>query len=167
MTTEIAMPKLGMTMNEGKVVDWPLPLGEHVDKGQMALVIESEKAEVEIEATGTGYLRHIYIEVDETVPCGTLLAVLTETADEPFDPDEYLASYRDPEAEARAAQALSSRAAVVVPRAAKVDGARTAVTPAARKRAKELEIDVARVGGTGPGGRVTKQDVEACAPPPH
>jgi pimeloyl-ACP methyl ester carboxylesterase len=163
MTTEIAMPKLGMTMSEGKVVEWPVPIGDHIDKGQLALIIESEKAEVEIESTGTGFLRHIYVDVEDTVPCGTLLAVLTETADEAFGADEYLASYRNPEAEIAAASARTPRAPVTAPRTAKAGGERKAITPAARKRGKELGLDVSQVAGTGPGGRVTKEDVDAYA----
>jgi pyruvate/2-oxoglutarate dehydrogenase complex dihydrolipoamide acyltransferase (E2) component len=67
------MPKLGMTMEEGRVVAWPLPLGARVEKGRTVLVIDSEKTEAEVEATASGFLRHLYVTVDETVPCGTLL----------------------------------------------------------------------------------------------
>ena len=65
------MPKLGMTMEEGIVIDWPLAVGGAVEKGDIVLVIESEKAEVEIEAPASGVLRHVYIEAGETVSCGT------------------------------------------------------------------------------------------------
>jgi pyruvate/2-oxoglutarate dehydrogenase complex dihydrolipoamide acyltransferase (E2) component len=78
------MPKLGMTMREGIVVEWRAHVGAHVTKSTVLLVIESEKAEIEIEAPGEGFLRHIYVEAGATVPCGTLLAVVTETDDEPF-----------------------------------------------------------------------------------
>ena len=98
MATPIAMPKLGMTMREGTVVDWPIALGARVDKGQTVLVIESEKAEVDVEATAAGHLRHVYVEVGETVPCGTLLAALAETPDEPFDVDAFRAEHDHPEA---------------------------------------------------------------------
>ena len=89
MPTPISMPKLGMTMQEGTVIEWLVPLGERVTKGQVLLLIESEKAQIEIEAPASGVLRHVYVEPDQTVPCGTLLAVLTETPDEPFDPEAY------------------------------------------------------------------------------
>ena len=75
--TPIGMPKLGMTMTEGRVVAWPVPLGGRVEKGAVVLVIESEKAEIEIEAPAAGHLRHVYVPEDRTVPCGTLLAALT------------------------------------------------------------------------------------------
>jgi pyruvate dehydrogenase E2 component (dihydrolipoamide acetyltransferase) len=74
MATPIGMPKLGMTMKEGKVVAWPVAVGGRVEKGAPVVVIESEKAEVEIEAAASGVLRHVYVEAGDTVPCGTLSA---------------------------------------------------------------------------------------------
>ena len=71
MATAIVMPKLGMTMQEGTVIEWPIAIGAWVEKGAVVLIIESEKAEAEVEATDSGYLRHIYAEPDAVVPCGT------------------------------------------------------------------------------------------------
>ena len=102
----IAMPKLGMTMQEGRVVAWPVDLGGFVEKGHTVLVIESEKAEVEVEATASGTLRHVYVPPDETVPCGTLLAALTDTPDEPFDADAFHTEQNRPEAAPAPASAV-------------------------------------------------------------
>ena len=82
--TAVRMPKLGMTMEEGTVVEWRVAPGGRVEKGRVLLVIESEKNEAEIEATASGFLRHIYVSPGEAAPCGALLAVLTGSADEPF-----------------------------------------------------------------------------------
>ena len=60
-------------------------IGDAVEKGDVVLVFESEKTESEVEALSSGFFRHVYVEADETVPCGTLLAAITDTADEPFD----------------------------------------------------------------------------------
>lgn len=57
----IAMPRLGMTMEEGTVVEWPIELGGSVQRGEIVLIIETEKAETEIEATFDGVLRHVYV----------------------------------------------------------------------------------------------------------
>jgi len=149
-----------MTMQEGTVVQWPVQIGQHVERGQLVLIIESEKAEVEIEAAGSGTLRHIYVESDETVPCGTLLAVLTAESDEPFDQEAFKARY---EAEQGGSPSAAQRVPTPLPpRAPGAPAARTGkapVTPAARKLAKNLGLDPADVAGTGPGGRVTRERV--------
>lgn len=162
MPTPIAMPKLGMTMQEGRVVAWPVGQGAPVEKGQVVLLIESEKAEVEIEAPAAGVLRHIYVEPDSTVPCGTLLAAITATADESFDANEYRRGHDRPAAAPPAPAAAQTRPALS---AARVGGA--PATPAARALARELGVDLTRVVGRGPGGRVTREDVEAWAGRPN
>lgn len=170
MPTAIAMPKLGMTMEEGSVVEWPVPIGESIVRGQVVLIIESEKAEVEIEATGSGTLRHIYVDPEQTVPCGTLLAVLTDESDEPFDPPAFKAQYEaeldGPTASRRPRPAKRARPPSDAPRAPSPAGRRAPVTPAARKLAKSLDLDLinlSHLAGSGPGGRVTREDVEGYA----
>jgi pimeloyl-ACP methyl ester carboxylesterase len=162
MATAIAMPRLGMTMEAGKVVAWPLALGARAEKGDVVVVIESEKAEVDVEATAAGFFRHIYVEVDEVVPCATLLGALTDTPDEPFDAEAFAREHGGPaEAPRRPAPEIAPVAAApAVPARA---GGRAPVTPAARATARKLGIDPALVPGSGPGGRVTRADVEAWA----
>jgi pimeloyl-ACP methyl ester carboxylesterase len=162
----VAMPQLGMTMEEGTVVEWPVAPGARVEKGQTVLVIETEKAESEVEATASGFFRHVYVAPGETVACGTLLGALTETADEPFDPDAFAAAYAPPAPKPKAARppaAAPGRARVAGETEPPAPGGRRPVAPAARAAARKLGIDVDAVPGTGPGGRVTKQDVEAYA----
>lgn len=157
--TAIAMPRLGMTMEEGTVVEWQVAVGERVEKGATALVIETEKAESEVEATAAGFLRHVYVEAGRTVPCGTLLGALTDTRDEAFDAGAFAAAHPPPEpvAASTPARATPTEAAGPVP------SDRRPIAPAARARARELGIDASAVPGTGPGGRVTRRDVEAYA----
>jgi pyruvate dehydrogenase E2 component (dihydrolipoamide acetyltransferase) len=95
--TVIAMPRLGMTMEEGTVVEWPLAIGAPVSKGQSVLVIETEKTEAEIEATANGFFRHIYVEPGETVACGTLCGAISDTVDEAFDADAFAAAHASAE----------------------------------------------------------------------
>ncbi len=166
MPTPIAMPKLGITMEEGTVVEWPFSVGDQVEKGQVVLIIESEKAEVEIEAAETGVIRHYYTEAGDTVPCGTLLGAITEREDEEFDVSAFERDH---------AATAASHAAAPVGRAPTRPAARTAsptpvrkpgtapATPAARVRARALDIEIARVVGTGPGGRIVREDVEEWA----
>ena len=163
MATAIAMPRLGMTMEEGKVVAWPLDLGTRVEKGEVVVVIESEKAEVDVEATAAGFFRHIYVEVDEVVPCATLLGALTDTPDEPFDAGAFAREHGGPaEAPRRPAPAIAPVAAAPAAEPARAGG-RVPVSPAARALARKLGVDPALVTGSGPGGRVTKADIEAWA----
>lgn len=166
--TAIAMPKLGMTMEEGRVVAWPLALGARVEKGRAVVVIESEKTEAEVAATASGFLRHVYVPEGETVPCGTLLGAITDAPDERFDERAFAAAFRG----ARRAEAAPVRAAAAsggapasgaTAAAAAASTGRRPVAPAARARARDLGVDVGRVPGSGPGGRVTRGDVDAFA----
>ncbi|MBI5506464.1 MAG: alpha/beta fold hydrolase [Deltaproteobacteria bacterium] len=169
MATVVAMPKLGMTMREGSVVEWPLAVGDAVEKGHTVVLIESEKTQVELEATDSGVLRHIYVEAGETVPCGSLLGAITASIDEPFDAqafrrdneriiDDTPATPAAPSARSGAPRGTGASSHAAPPR-----GEAAPVTPAARALARSLGIDAARVAGTGPGGRVTKEDIEAFA----
>ncbi|MEE8311473.1 MAG: alpha/beta fold hydrolase [Candidatus Binatia bacterium] len=173
MATPIKMPKFGMTMTEGTVVEWRSDLGSTVERGAILLVIESEKAEIEVEATASGRLRHLYVEPGETVPCGTLLAALTDTDEEAFDAEAFRAEHDTPEP-ATTAPTSSPHAALpssgTPPAAASRSGVesgerevRKAVAPAARALARKLGLDTDAIPGTGPGGRVTRTDIEAWA----
>lgn len=163
-TTTIAMPKLGMTMEEGTVIEWPLALGSRVEKGEIVLIIESEKNEAEIEATGSGFLRHIYVEPGDVVPCKTLLAVLTDSEDESFDADAFAADYATKVTpEPAKSEPVAPPSPVRASAKTEATSERRAVAPAARALAKKLGLDVENIPGTGPGGRVVKQDVEAFA----
>ncbi len=180
MPTAIKMPKLGMTMTEGTIVDWPIAIGDHVEKGAAVLVIETEKAEVEVEATASGFFRHVYVEVGGTVPCATLLAALTETDDEPFDAEAFEAAEGGPPSAAPVSSEGGAPAGVTSAGPGKPGGASAAspasrggrdgrkpIAPAARALLRKLgfqpEEVLAKLNGTGPGGRVTKADVEAWA----
>jgi 3-oxoadipate enol-lactonase len=162
MAIAIAMPKLGMTMEEGAVIEWPYPLGARVEKGDVVLIIESEKAEVEIQATAAGVFRHVYVDPGETVACGTLLAVMTPTAEDDFDAAAFRAAYAPPAADKplarRPASASTAPRRAQAPRRGPVP-----VTPAARVRARDFGLDPTTVSGSGPGGRVTRADIEEWA----
>lgn len=173
--TAISMPRLGMTMEEGTVVAWPVAEGSPVEKGRVVLVIESEKSEVEIEAPVSGVLRHVYVEPGETVPCGTLLGAITAGVDDPFDPAAFHAAKNRPQAPRTTAtvrldvgtktpaERAGAAAGGPIPPPARGAAARRPIAPAARAAARKLLIDPERVPGTGPGGRVTREDVIAFA----
>ena len=152
-------------MEEGIVIEWPHSIGDSVEKGEIILIIESEKSEVEIESPGSGVFRHIYVEEGETVPCGTLLGAITETAEEAFDAEAFAKANDDSPEEDSGGLKVKSAPAPEKKQAGKepVIRAEKPVVPAARAAARKLGIDPQDVTGTGPNGRVTKQDVEAHA----
>ena len=152
-------------MEEGIVIEWSHSVGESVEKGEIILIIESEKSEVEIESPGSGIFRHIFIEEGETVPCGTLLGAITATADEAFDAEAFLRANSESQNEGSGGLQVKSAPVSKNESAPKnpVKGAEKPVVPAARAAARKLGVDPQDVPGTGPHGRVTKQDVEAYA----
>lgn len=160
MPTPIVMPKLGMTMTEGRVLAWCVAVGEPVERGRPLLRIESEKTEVEVEAPVSGILRHVYVPAGEAAPCGGLLAALTATADEPFDVEAFRLAHAG--ATTRLATATPPAPPGPPPPSSSAP-ARPPVTPAARALARDLGIDPTRVPGSGPGGRVLREDVERFA----
>jgi pyruvate dehydrogenase E2 component (dihydrolipoyllysine-residue acetyltransferase) len=165
--TKVILPKLGLTMDEGKIVAWRKHEGDHVAAGEILFEVETDKATMEVESPTSGIVRKVLIGEGATAPVTTLIAVIADTADEPLPSD--LARGEAP----RSAQVLDLGAAA--PRSARLGDGQTSPTeervrssPAARKRAQELGVDMERVKGTGPGGRVTLEDVEAAsraAPP--
>ncbi len=156
------MPRLGLTMVEGTVVEWRAKPGDDLQKGQILLVIESEKVEVEVEAFVAGKLAAIYVDPGSTVPIGSLLGAIIDPA-ETFDREVFEKSFV-PELEgapAGAAPATTEPHAPRVPSREPVAGVKAA--PAARAAAKKLGVELESVSGTGPGGRISVEDVERAA----
>jgi len=163
MITEIIMPKMGQTMEEGTIASWLKKEGEHVERGEVYLIIDTDKAEIEIEATFSGTLRKILHEEGDTVPVLTVIALAG-------DPDEALPPLEKYAGEVAAVAEPTDKAAavasVVAERAAEPAPARPAVpgkvvaSPRAKKLAKSLAIPLAVIQGTGPNGRIVEEDVE-------
>jgi len=151
MSTDIIMPALGFDMTEGLLARWLKNEGDPVVKGQAIAEIETDKATVEIEAAAAGILARIIVHAGETVPVGTLIGVIAEAGEE-------VAAVSAP-----APPALPPPAPV--PEAgegAAPPEARVKVSPVARKMAEEAGLDLSRIKGTGPGGRVVERDVQAA-----
>ena len=81
MTEPILMPKFGMTMSEGTIVEWEKGPGDHVEKGEVLLKIESDKAEMDVEAQRSGYIVSIDAEPDEVVQCGEVIGMIGDSPD--------------------------------------------------------------------------------------
>jgi len=158
------MPRLGADMTAGKVVKWLKQPGERIQRGDVIAIVETDKANVDVESFIAGVLEKILVEPgDERLPVGTPLALIrAEGAAEPVAPAAPVAAARavTPAPIPSAAIPLAAVPAAVVPPA---PGERARISPAARKRALELRLDAAALTGTGPEGRVTLADVERAA----
>ena len=160
--TEFRMPQLGADMTAGKVIVWHKKAGDRVERGQIIADVETDKADIEVEVFTTGVIEKILVEPGQRVPVGTVLAIIREEG----KPSAAVA----PSEEIPAAPLPAAAPKLVVPRPAPVpvaaragEAGRVAASPAARKLAEELGVDVATLTGTGPGGRITLEDVQRAA----
>ena len=161
MSTDVIMPALGFDMTEGLLARWLKNEGDPVEKGQAIAEIETEKATVEIEAAAAGILARIIVHAGETVPVGTVIGVIAEAGEEIAAGS---APAPAPPAPPSPAPPTPSPSAPV-PKAG--EGAapaepRVKASPVARKMAEEAGLDLSRIKGTGPGGRVSERDVQAA-----
>lgn len=156
MAQLVCMPRLSQTMTQGRVVEWLKREGEAVKKGEPLVSIESDKAEVEVEAPQSGVLRRVLLSAGEEASVNTPLAILAEAGED----IEHLLKGQ-PQAVSVAPPPPSSGAAA--PAAPATPGKRQPVSPAARRIARELGVEISAVVGTGAGGLVTEKDVRAFA----
>ncbi|MEU1209988.1 dihydrolipoamide acetyltransferase family protein [Nocardia sp. NPDC005825] len=158
--SEVTMPRLSDTMEEGVVAAWLKQVGDQVKAGEILAEIETDKALMELEAYEDGVLERIIAEAGARVPIGEAIAILGDGSGSSSAP----APAAPTAAPAPAAPVAQSNPTAVngnggAP-AVSADGERKKSSPLARKVAKELGVDITAVTGTGPGGRVTKLDVE-------
>ena len=171
---EIHMPALSSTMTEGKIVSWLKGEGEQISKGEAVVVVESDKADMDVETFYDGYLAYIAVPDGEMATVGAPIAFVAETEAEiaeakakaaaaggaaPPAPEPAAAAPPPP---APAAPAPAPAPAAPAPVQGRADG-RIIATPFAKKIAKKLRVDLATVQGTGMNGRITAGDVEKKA----
>ncbi len=169
MIRELFMPALSSTMTEGKIVSWLKSPGDKVAKGETVLIVESDKADMDVESFYDGYLAVITVPAGEVAPVGSTIGLVAETEAEIAEAQAKArsATPASPAAASNgASQASSSSVAVATPVAAdpsssSVSTGRVIASPRARKLAKEHKIDLKTLKGTGPNGRITAADVEA------
>ena len=159
MATSIVMPQMGYDMREGTVVRWHKQEGDPVARGDVLADIETDKATVEYEAFTAGVLRKIVAAEGVAIPVGDLIAVIT-APDEPLPEDilpqgEQAGESPSPGSTALVAEEPSQQPSTATP--ARDEAVRA--SPIARRLGQERGIDLARVTGTGPGGRIVEQDV--------
>ena len=161
MVTEIIMPKLGQTMEEGKIERWLKKEGDRVEKGEILLEITTDKATLEVESYGSGILRKMIVAEGETVPVTAVIGYIADESEElpetpgkiPAAAEEAAPHKEGPVKEEKKPEAVPSK-----------DAGKVKASPLARKIAAEKGIDLSKVEGTGPGGRITKEDVLSGTP---
>jgi len=165
MIREVFMPALSSTMTEGKIVSWVKSAGDKVEKGETVVVVESDKADMDVESFYEGYLAIIMVPAGEVAPVGAAIALVAETEAE-------IAEAQKQGSAAPAATAAPAPSPAPVSAATASGGlqqnvsrqnGRSVVSPRARKLAKELKVDLNTIKGSGPHGRIVAEDVEAAA----
>ena len=190
MIREVFMPALSSTMTEGKIVSWAKSAGDKVEKGETVVVVESDKADMDVESFYEGYLAVIITEAGEMAQVNDAIAFLAETPEEieaakqkaddlssnsvpASAPATATASPVSPETLPATATLTSTPSPVVAAQngspaqtsstPSSSPSGRIIVSPRARKLAKQLNVDLATVQGSGPHGRVVAQDIELAA----
>jgi len=174
LISEVTMPSMGADMTEGTIAKWLMAEGDTVSRGDKLAEIETDKTVVEMEAYSEGLLRKIVVPEGTLVEVGTIIAFIGDADDEIPEVAEAAPAAEAPKAEAAAPAAPAptpapAQQAAPTPAPAPVaaaPGGRVKASPIARKIAEEKGIDIASVTGTGPGGRITKSDVENFTPSP-
>jgi pimeloyl-ACP methyl ester carboxylesterase len=168
VATILSMPKWGLAMKTGLVVEWLKRPGDFIQQGEPIVQIESEKASNEVEAPATGILRWLEVPEGQDAPVGAALAVIVMPGEELSDEQVKALIREDTEIKLQKAEMLTrrqttttgTRAAIRVPSST---GERANASPAARRLARELGVDLATVIGTGPGGMIGREDVQRAA----
>jgi pyruvate dehydrogenase E2 component (dihydrolipoamide acetyltransferase) len=158
------MPKGSDTMTEGKILKWLKKEGDPISSGDAVVEIETDKVNMEVEAMGAGVLRKILVKEGDAASVGQLIAVIGKS-------DEDISTLLSPSSAAAPAKPAESKPAATAvaqptppPAAAAAAGAsRVLASPLARRMAKESGVDLDRIQGSGPGGRIIRRDVETVA----
>jgi pyruvate dehydrogenase E2 component (dihydrolipoamide acetyltransferase) len=145
MATEVRLPQLGLSTESARIVAWRVEIGQKVDAGQIIAEVETDKTALEIPAPATGYIRKIFVPAGTDAAMGHPIALITVLPDEPI--------------EAALAPGVTTSAG---PSGRSVDQ-NVRAFPAARRRARELSIDISTIRGSGSSGAVTVDDVEQSA----
>ncbi len=158
MATTVVMPQMGFDMQEGTVVRWLKQEGDEVSRGEPIAEIETDKAIVEMEAFASGVLLKTVVGEGQTVPVGQTIAVIGSPGEPLPDLESAPAAPTETEAPQEAPAVVEESAAIEAPATA---AEQVRASPLARRLAEERGIDLARISGSGPGGRITRDDVLA------
>ena len=157
MATEVIMPQLGLTMEEGTIEKWAKQVGDKVAKGDVLLEITTDKLTSEIESEVDGVLLKIVAEEGEDIPVKGLLAYIGEEG------EEVGTSSAAPVAKEETVKEEAPKAETVAAPVVVAEGGRVKASPLAKKVAENLGVDLSTVAGSGPSGRIVEKDVLAAS----
>lgn len=170
MIHDIFMPALSSTMTEGKIVEWTKKPGDKVEKGETVVIVESDKADMDVESFNEGYLGVILVEAGQSAPVGHAIAYLAETEAEIAEAQKKAASGGSAATPAPAPKPEATPVATTTTpektTATSNGNGRIVASPRARKLAKEYKVDLKTLQGSGPYGRIIATDVESAAGKP-
>lgn len=166
MIQEIFMPALSSTMTEGKIVSWEKAPGDRVAKGETVVIVESDKADMDVESFYEGYLGVILVPAGQSAPVGSTIAYIAETEAE-------IAEAKQRAQATPASTPVSNGTAspkvqmpeLVTAGANLTKSDRLIASPRAKRLAKDHSLDLTKISGTGPNGRITAADVENLIQP--
>ena len=163
MVREFKLPDVGEGLTEAEIVDWLVEVGDTVSEDQPVAEVETDKAVVEVPSPVNGTVREILAEAGEMVPVGNVI-ITFDVEGEPVEPmeseeSEEVESAVEPVDDAAEAGAEAGNGSAE----SSAKGGRVFAAPSARRLARELDVDIASVAGSGPGGRVSEADVRAAA----
>ena len=171
MIHDIFMPALSSTMTEGKIVEWTKSPGDKVEKGETVVIVESDKADMDVESFNEGYLAVVLVEAGDSAPVGNAIAYLAETEAEIAEAQQKAqksggvtkpAPQETKEATTATKETVTTSAKTTATSNGNGSG-RIIVSPRARKLAKEYKVDLKTLQGSGPYGRIIAADVENAA----
>ncbi|MGD1717656.1 dihydrolipoamide acetyltransferase family protein [Dapis sp. BLCC M172] len=170
MINDIFMPALSSTMTEGKIVSWQKSPGDWVEKGETVLVVESDKADMDVESFSSGYLATILVAAGDVAPVGSAIALLAETEAE-IEQAKQQGGTTEKKETAAATVSSSATAVATAPASIATEvqdnssrrNGRVIASPRAKKLAKDLKVDLSTLKGSGPHGRIVAEDVEMAA----
>jgi len=160
MATRLDMPQLGLTMEKGTILQWLRAEGEMVQKGQPVVLIQTEKVEYEVEAPTAGMLLKVITKEGVELPVGGLMGILGQPGEDVSVLMAAAPTGAEPRAESREPRLAEMQPAVAGTPSLREPGERIKISPVAKKLAQEQGINIAALTGTGPEGRIVREDVE-------
>ncbi|HEX9180148.1 MAG TPA: dihydrolipoamide acetyltransferase family protein [Burkholderiales bacterium] len=154
---EFKLPSLGADMDEGKLLEWRVKPGDPVKKGDVVAVVDTTKSAIDVESWHEGIVHELIAHPGDILPVGAMMALLRVPGETPEQAQQWKREHAVPR------PAPAAPTAIPEATAAAAEAARRRISPAARKRAAELGVDLSSLAGSGPEGAVTLEDVERSA----